>query len=230
MLKIKKLSLAKKRKQILAEMEFEIPRSAVTLLLGKSGSGKTSLLRCLAQLESRYAGEIDYAGASLKELTSKERCRLIGFVSQSYALFPHMTALDNCTQPLTLLGYSKKEAQEKTRAHFAFLGIEKLADAYPHELSGGQQQRVAIARALGLDPLFLLLDEPTSALDPENTERLIEILKRLQESGKGIVIASQDMSFAAKIFDRAILIEEGTIVEAAHDKTQIGEGLNRFLS
>lgn len=230
MLKVKKLTLAKKKKQILSGIEFEIPRSAVTLLLGKSGSGKTSLLRCLAQLESRYVGEIDYAGASVKELAPKERCRLIGFVSQSYALFPHMTALDNCTQPLTLLGYSKKEAQEKAKAHFAFLGIEGLAGSYPHELSGGQQQRVAIARALGLDPLFLLLDEPTSALDPENTERLIEILKRLQQSGKGIVIASQDMSFASKIFDRAILIEEGSVVELANDRSEIGEGLNRFLS
>ena len=231
MLKIKNLSLAKKKKRILSKIDMEIPRQAITLLLGKSGSGKTSLLRCLAQLESKYEGEVSFSEASLRELPSKERCKLIGFVSQAYALFPHMSALDNCIHPLrVLLGCTKEEAEEKARSNFAYLGIEKLAASYPHELSGGQQQRVAIARALGLDPLFLLLDEPTSALDPENTDRLIDILKRLTSDGKGIIIASQDMAFAAKVFDRAVLMEEGDLIEAIDNRSDLRGKLNQFLS
>src|SRR5271156_2526260 len=180
MLKIKDLSLVKKGAPILSRIHCEIPSKKITLLLGESGSGKSSLLRCIAQLESNYEGEISYQGQLIKNLSPWERGRLIGFVSQNYALFPHMDALGNCTQPLIKnLGVSKKEALERAMEKFFSLGIEKLGSAYPHELSGGQQQRVAIARAAVLSPLLLILDEPTSALDPENTNRLIEILLRL---------------------------------------------------
>jgi ABC-type polar amino acid transport system ATPase subunit len=230
MLEINQLFLTKKKNKILTSIDCVIPRDKITLLLGKSGSGKTSLLRCLAQLEAGYKGKISFGKSSIKNLSQKERCRLIGFVSQSYALFPHMNALDNCARPLcNTLGYSKKEAREKIREIFSLLDIEKYSAAYPHELSGGQQQRVAIARALALDPIFLLLDEPTSALDPENTHRLVEILRKIQKEGKGIIIASQDMAFSAKIFDRALFLEEGKVVEVIDDQTQAGENLSRFL-
>ena len=230
MLKVENLTLMKKKIAILSRIHCEISAGRTTLLLGKSGSGKTSLLRCLAQLETGYEGEITYAGRSIREHVSKERCRLMGFVPQSYALFPHMNVLDNCIHPQwTVLRLSQKEAREKALEMAAVLDIGNLISSYPHELSGGQQQRAAIARALLLDPHFLLLDEPTSALDPENTDRLIELLKKLRGEGRGIVIASQDMVFASKIFDRALYLEEGHLLEAADDKNSIGDKLMRFL-
>ncbi len=210
MLKIKKLSL----KGILQEISLEIPEKRITLLLGKSGSGKTTLLRCIAHLEKEYTGEIEYQEQKLSSLSPQERCRVLGFVPQSFALFPHMTILDNCAQSLRLLklqGASKESAYEKAQTMLDSLDMGTFAGRKPHELSGGQQQRAAIARALVLDPAYLLFDEPTSALDPENTELFIEILREFK--GKGILIASQDMAFASKILDRAFFMENGALIE-----------------
>lgn len=207
MLKINKLSLD----NILREISLEIPEKRITLLLGKSGSGKTTLLRCIAHLEKKYSGEIEYQGQKLSLMTPQERCRVLGFVPQSFALFPHMTILDNCAQSLRLLGESKEAAYAKVQKMLDSLDMGKFSNRRPHQLSGGQQQRAAIARALVLDPAFLLFDEPTSALDPENTELFIEILRELK--GKGILIASQDMTFASKILDRAFFMENGALIE-----------------
>jgi ABC-type polar amino acid transport system ATPase subunit len=207
MLKVKKLSLG----NILREISLEIPEKRITLLLGKSGSGKTTLLRCIAHLEKEYTGEILYQDQKLSSMSSQERCRVLGFVPQSFALFPHMTILDNCAQPLRLQGESKESADAKVRKTLDSLDMGKFANRKPHELSGGQQQRAAIARALVLNPAYLLFDEPTSALDPENTELFIEILREFK--GKGILIASQDMSLAAKLLDRAFFMENGTLIE-----------------
>jgi polar amino acid transport system ATP-binding protein len=230
MLRIENLSLIKKKKPVLTGITCAFPRNKISLLLGKSGSGKTSLLRCLAQLESGYKGEITFCEKSLLSLQPKARCRLMGYVSQAYALFPHMSALDQCAQPLrVLMGFSRERAREESARLFSFLDIDKYAEAYPQELSGGQQQRVAIARALVLDPLFLLLDEPTSALDPENTQRLIEMLKKLRREGKGIIIASQDMAFATSVFERVFFLEEGALAETV-DEPVTGGKLERFLS
>lgn len=230
MLKVE-ISLKKKKKTLLDQIECTFPLGRTTVLLGKSGSGKTSLLRCIAQLEPDYTGEILWGTGTLKKLTPKERSQLLGFVPQSYALFPHMTAFDNCARPLcTLHGYSKMEAKATVDELFAFLDIAKYASSYPQELSGGQQQRVAIARALALNPLFLLLDEPTSALDPENTQRLVEILKQLREHGKGIILSTQDMAFAKATFDRALFLEEGVVIETAEGLDKKGEKLSHFLS
>lgn len=228
MLKINNMNLTKSRRPILSNISYEFFLHEITLLLGKSGSGKTSLLRCIAQLESEYVGEISFNGKRIADLPSQERGKLIGFVSQSYSLFPHLTALANCTHPLVKLsGRSKNEAKAEAEEMFSFLGIHSLTASYPHEMSGGQQQRVAIARALLLDPLFLLLDEPTSALDPENTEKLIDILQKLQRKGKGIVIASQDMGFASKISGKALFFENGSLVETAENKSAVEDVLSR---
>lgn len=207
MLKIKQLSL----KKILKEISLEIPEKRITLLLGKSGSGKTSLLRCIAQLEKGYTGTISLQHQDLSQLSAKERCRMVGFVPQFFALFPNMTILDNCAQSLRLQGQSKEASYEKAQKLLASLDMTKLTGRKPHELSGGQQQRAAIARALVLDPSFLLFDEPTSALDPENTDLFVDLLRQCK--GKGILIATQDMSFAAKILDRAYFLENGSVIE-----------------
>lgn len=230
MLKIKELSLTKSRGKVLQGISLEIPLQRISLLLGKSGSGKTSLLRCIAQLEKGYEGEITHLDQNLTDLSPQERCRVMGFVPQSYALFPHMTVLENCTQPLKLLGETKESASQKARQILDSLDIGLLASRKTHELSGGQQQRVAIARALVLNPSFLLLDEPTSALDPENTERLMRILEQLQQQGKGLIIATHDQTFAEKILDRAIFLENGMLIEH-YDKSQPFTGkMQEFLN
>jgi polar amino acid transport system permease protein len=226
MLKVKKLSL----ESILREISLEIPEKRITLLLGKSGSGKTTLLRCIAHLEKEYTGDIEYKEQKLSSLSSQERCKVLGFVPQSFALFPHMTILDNCAKPLRLQGATKELAYEKAKAMLDSLDMGKFANRKPHELSGGQQQRAAIARALVLDPAYLLFDEPTSALDPENTELFIEILQEFKE--KGILIASQDMAFASKILDRAFFMENGSLIEQ-YDRAEplsLESRLGRFLN
>jgi ABC-type polar amino acid transport system ATPase subunit len=211
MLKVKNLSLVKSRGNVLQDISLEIPEKRISLLLGKSGSGKTSILRCIAQLENPYIGEIVINEQPVKAMNSRERSQAIGFVPQFFALFPHLRIRDNCLQPLRLTGLSKEAAEKKVDATLESLNIGNLADRKPHELSGGQQQRAVIARALVLDPSFLLFDEPTSALDPENTELFIGILRQLRS--KGIIIASQDMAFAAKVLDRAFFMENGELLE-----------------
>jgi ABC-type polar amino acid transport system ATPase subunit len=234
MLIVKKVTVVKSRSPILSEISLAIPRGRTTLLLGKSGSGKTTLLRCLAQLEEISQGEILYTGKPLSALSSPQRCQTVGFVPQAYPLFPHMTVLANCAQPLELiLGWSKKQAQARALETLSQFGLETMSAASPSRLSGGQQQRVAIARALCLDPLFLLFDEPTSALDPENTEIFLNIISSLASQGKGIVISTQDMSFAAQALDLAYFLEGGNLVEtfdAALDQ-ELGSQprLQRFL-
>jgi ABC-type polar amino acid transport system ATPase subunit len=218
MLKIRNLSLSKsrdcKKTNILNDISFDIHKNRISLLLGKSGSGKTSLLRCIAQLEKEYKGEILFGEQRLSKMNSMQRCRMIGFVPQFFALFPHMNAFENCAHPLRMQGCHKRQyINEQVEKTLYSLDIEKYAHSWPHELSGGQQQRIAIARALVLSPLFILFDEPTSSLDPENTELLIIILKKLRDEGNGLIVSSQDMVFAAKVLDRAFFLDRGCFIE-----------------
>lgn len=202
MLTVDNLSLTKGKQPILRSLSLQCPTGCVTLLLGKSGAGKSSLLRCLAQLETPDTGRIDFNG------------RLLDFIPQSYALFPHLNTLDNCAQPLRIvLKLDREAARKKALETLALFGMEPYASSYPSQLSGGQQQRVAIARALGLDPAFLLLDEPTSALDPFHTTALIALIQQLRSQGKGIVISTQDMGFASKLMERGYLLDNGKIVD-----------------
>jgi len=224
MLKLNNLSVTKKKggkaKVILEDISIDVPSNRVTLLIGKSGSGKTTILRCLANLERLYTGEIYYKGSKINKIVQKKRSQIIGFVSQSYSLFPHMNVMDNCASPLRLtLRLDKKKAYEEVNKSLALLDMEKYAHSYPHELSGGQQQRVAIARCLGLNPSFILLDEPTSALDPENVNNLICIINDLLNKNKGLIISSQDMSFVSKVKDRIFFLEHGKISESVDIKT-----------
>jgi polar amino acid transport system ATP-binding protein len=218
MICVENLSLTKtkhrERKTLLHSLSLEIPSNRITVFLGKSGSGKSSLLRCLTHVESEYEGAITCLGKNLKIMPPKDRCQLLGFVPQGYALFPFMTVLDNCAHPLQkVLGFSKEQAYKKVEKEAASLGMQQFLHAYPHELSGGQQQRVTIIRAILQGPMFLLFDEPTSALDPENTSLFIQILKQLKKEGKGIVIASHDMPFVEQICENVYFLEQGHIVE-----------------
>lgn len=234
MLTIKDLSCVKTDKKILKGVSLNICKGRSTLLLGKSGSGKTTLLRCIAQLETQYQGEIVYQGKFFNRLLPKQRCQLVGFISQAYALFPHMNVLDNCASALrVLLRNKKEEAYDQVRKVLTLLDIEKLALSRPAQLSGGQQQRVAIARALVLNPSFLLFDEPTSALDPENTELFTRLVQDLLKAGKGVVIATHDMNLASKLLDIAYFLEGGVFAESYDSESRQplpGSGkLSQFL-
>ncbi|MCX6989643.1 MAG: ATP-binding cassette domain-containing protein [Chlamydiae bacterium] len=218
MLKVNELSLGKKKKgkevPILINIAADFLPGRISLLLGKSGSGKTSLLRCIAQIEKGYIGSIKYDSEDVAFMSSSSRCQKIGYVSQSFALFPHMSCIDNCASPLMVhFGLKKKEALEKAEEILLSLDMGPYLFSRPGELSGGQAQRVAIARALGLSPSFLLLDEPSSALDPENTALLIGIIKKLQNQGIGFIISSHDRGFYEKILDKVFFMENGSLVE-----------------
>lgn len=207
MLTVNNLSLTKGKRRILSSVSLQCPKGCVTLLLGKSGAGKSSLLRCLAHLEKPNNGCIMLDGAPLN-------ARRLCFISQSYALFPHLTALENCAQPLRIvLKLDRETARKKALETLSLFGMEPYASSYPSQLSGGQQQRVSIARALALNPAFLLLDEPTSALDPFHTASLITLIQQLRSQGKGIVISTQDMAFASNLLERGYLLDAGRIVD-----------------
>lgn len=204
---------------VLDNISFAIPSNRITSFIGKSGAGKTTLLRCIAGLQENYTGNIAWDGTDLKSMSAQQRTSITEFVFQNFNLFPTLTALENCMQPLMVVKkHSRDAAYKKAMVVLGELGMAAYQDAYATQLSGGQQQRVAIARALCLDPKVLLLDEPTSALDPENTMLLVGMLKKLCETGVSIALSSQDMSFVRLVGDKIILIENG---QANEDMTKI---------
>ncbi len=216
MLKIERLRFKKGEQTILDDISLELDTGRIFVLLGKSGSGKTSLLRCLAGLEEAEG-----------IITPQRKA---GFVPQQFALFPHMTLLENCAAPLIHLRLRKKgEALEEALRGLKDLEIGGFAARYPNEVSGGQQQRAAIVRALLLNPSFLLLDEPTSALDPESSRLLIQVLMKLKEEGRGMLIVSQDMLFAQEIADEFFLMESGRVVERQKKPFSSESKIRHFL-
>lgn len=203
-----------KGKKILHDTSFTLQPGRITIFMGPSGAGKTSLLKCIANLCADYEGEILCNQMDLKTLSPARRASTIGFVLQQFHLFPHLTSLQNCTLALTeVLKKPQEEAEEEAKKILNTLGIGSLVHAYPCRLSGGQQQRVAIARALILHPEVLLLDEPTSALDPESKKNLITLLKELHQQGITMAISSHDMPFIRKIQDMIYFMEGGKLVE-----------------
>jgi len=230
------LSLRYSRKEslILSDISVSFPIGRITVLLGKSGAGKTSLLRCIAGLEKPIAGSIRINGKELALLSAPERARLVGIVFQQFNLFPHLTVLQNCMQPLMVnSNMFSDDAQTRALHHLKLVEMEAFAHRYPSQLSGGQQQRVAIARALCLEPQVLLLDEPTSALDPASTRALQRLLQQLASQGLAVVISSHDMEFVRNILDRAYLIDQGKVIDQFDNKQenpQFGYTINQFLA
>jgi len=213
MLKTKNLTLKKGKKIILNTISVEIPEGKTTLLLGKSGAGKSSLLKCLAHLETGYDGVVSFDNRDLSTMCCQARARSISYILQSCALFEHMSCLKNCMQPLVVvLGQSKNAARKKAVEMLEMFGMLDFLNAYPCTLSGGQKQRVAIARALLLAPQILLFDEPTSALDAENRSLVVQIIEKLCKEGKGICIASHDAALCDMLSNaNTYVLENGTI-------------------
>jgi polar amino acid transport system ATP-binding protein len=214
MIKGNNVSLSIDNKKILADISFSIMRQHITIFVGKSGSGKTSLLRCIGNLNKEYTGSIVLNDQDIKFFSDQERAKHVGFVAQAFNLFPHMSVIENCSHPMKhVLGISKQKSFLKAESILMDLNIENLKDMYPKNLSGGQQQRVAIARALCLDPEFLLFDEPTSALDPESTNSLCSLIQKLKDKGISVAVTSHDMPFVKNIMDQIYFFENGRITD-----------------
>lgn len=218
---------------ILNQVSFELKQGRITAFIGKSGAGKTTLLKCIANLHVHYEGIITCEGQDLKNLSSLERSTTIGFVLQQFHLFPHFTALQNCTFALNeVVGLEADEARARAIETLTLLGMLPFVNAYPSQLSGGQQQRVAIARALVMQPKVLLLDEPTSALDPDSKKSLANVLFDLHAKGLTLALSSHDMPFIKKIMDRIYYMDEGKLVEECDRRVEdlaSKEKISQFL-
>ncbi|MCA9508804.1 MAG: amino acid ABC transporter ATP-binding protein [Myxococcales bacterium] len=208
------LQYANRKEKALDNVSFTVQEKRITLFLGKSGSGKTTLLKCIANLNGNFAGVLTYKNQAIKSMSPKNRATHIGFVAQSFDLFPHMTVLENCVHPqVHVLKRNRDEALQIAKEKLENLGLGDFFTRFPRELSGGQKQRVSIARALCMDSRLLLMDEPTSALDPESSKMLVTILKKLNQEGVTIALSTHDMSFARNLLDYVYFMRNGHIVE-----------------
>ncbi|WP_417642642.1 L-cystine ABC transporter ATP-binding protein TcyN [Enterobacter kobei] len=207
---------------VLRGINLEVEEGEVVAIIGPSGSGKTTLLRSINLLEQPESGSIRVGKIAIdaaRSLSSqkaaiRELRQRVGFVFQSFNLFPHRTVLENIIEgPVIVKGEAKTEAATRARELLAKVGLSGKETSYPKRLSGGQQQRVAIARALAMRPDVILFDEPTSALDPELVGEVLSTIRQLAQEKRTMVIVTHEMSFARDVADRAIFMDEGRIVE-----------------
>lgn len=219
MLEIRNLRKAFGPLQVLKGIDLDVNKGDVVAILGSSGSGKTTMLRCLNFLERADAGTMDFDGRriELHRATNAEinaLRRRTGFVFQNYNLFANKTALQNVTEGLIIARkMPRRTAEELAHAQLVKVGMEDRADYYPSQLSGGQQQRVAIARAMAADPEILYFDEPTSALDPELTGEVLAVMRQLAREGHTMLVVTHEMDFARHVANRVVFMEQGVIVE-----------------
>ncbi|WP_416413423.1 amino acid ABC transporter ATP-binding protein [Pantoea sp. App145] len=201
--------------QVLKEISLDVSPGEVLVLIGASGSGKSTVLRIMSGLETADGGEIWVNQVPLHDRKrSREICGHVGMVFQQFNLFPHKTALGNVT--LALIKAQKLSAAEANKRGMAALtrvGLAERAHHYPAQLSGGQQQRVAIARALAVEPKIMFFDEATSALDPELVGEVMEVMRSLAREGMTMVVVTHEMGFARKTADRVVFMDQGVIAE-----------------
>jgi ABC-type polar amino acid transport system ATPase subunit len=203
---------------VLQNISLDVPESHVYALIGPSGAGKSTLIRTINALEKIQSGEIIVDGISVHDKrTDINKLRSnIGFVFQSFNLYPHMTAVENVAiAPVQVKKVPKERAVEKAKTLLASLGLGEKFDSYPSQLSGGQQQRVAIARALAMEPKVMLFDEPTSALDPEMIKEVLDAIRKLASTGMTMVVVTHEMGFAREICNQIVFMADGKIVEVA---------------
>ena len=201
---------------VLRDIDLQVAQRERIVICGPSGSGKSTLIRCINRLEDHQEGSIVVDGVPLtNDLKQVDTVRReVGMVFQSFNLFPHLTALENCTlAPIWVRKMPKAEAVRTAMQYLERVKIPEQAGKFPGQLSGGQQQRVAIARSLCMSPKIMLFDEPTSALDPEMIKEVLEVMVTLAESGMTMLVVTHEMGFAQQVADRVIFMDEGQIVE-----------------
>ena len=226
---------------VLRDVSLSVQTGEVVAIIGRSGSGKSTLLRCVNNLEQVDSGDIliddeplvtTLDGKAVYAPPEKLRklCLKMGFVFQSYNLFPHWTVMDNLCIPQTaVLRRKRPEAEQKARQLLERVGLGDRGDAYPCQLSGGQQQRVAIARAMALDPEILCFDEPTSALDPELTREVLMVIRSLAQEKRTMLIVTHEMKFAREVADRIVFMHEG-VIAAQGTPEEVMSGQNEALT
>ena len=218
MISIKNVNKSFGTHHVLTDISLEVPKSNVIALIGPSGAGKSTLIRTINALEPIDSGEIIVNGISIHDKkTNINKARTnIGFVFQSFNLYPFLSVLDNVTiSPIKVKKQSKEQAEKRAVELLTSLGLGDKVHALPGRLSGGQQQRVAIARALAMDPEVMLFDEPTSALDPEMVKEVLDAIRKLAHEGMTMVVVTHEMGFAKEICDEIVFMAEGKIVEVA---------------
>jgi len=207
--------------EVLRDISLEVNEGEVVCVIGPSGGGKSTFLRCINRLEKPTAGEIRMNAKDVGDIIITDRKvninkvrERIGMVFQGFNLFPHLTAKKNIMMaPLTLHKMKRPEAEKNALALLERVGLSEKANNYPHELSGGQKQRVAIARALAMQPEVMLFDEPTSALDPELVGEVLSVMQGLAAEGMTMIVVTHEMGFARDVADRVILMAGGQIAE-----------------
>ena len=202
--------------KVLKGINAEIDKGDVMVVIGASGSGKSTFLRCLNLLEEPTSGSIYFEGVDITDFSIDINIhrQKMGMVFQQFNLFPHMTVLRNLTLgPTRLLNQSKAEAEANAMRLLERVGLADRANAYPSQLSGGQKQRIAIVRALAMNPDVMLFDEPTSALDPEMVGEVLEVMKQLAKDGMTMVVVTHEMGFAREVGTDIVFVDEGVIVE-----------------
>ena len=218
MIDVKNLTKAFGDHVVLNNISEHIYPGEKVVIIGPSGGGKSTFLRCLNLLETPNAGTITFKGTDITDPKSdinKYRQKM-GMVFQHFNLFPHMTIMKNLTlAPMKLLKKSKAEAEDKAMELLGRVGLADRAASYPSQLSGGQKQRVAIVRALCMEPEVMLFDEPTSALDPEMVGEVLDVMKSLADDGMTMVVVTHEMGFAKEVGDRVLFMDGGVIAEQA---------------
>ncbi|MDQ2089165.1 amino acid ABC transporter ATP-binding protein [Marimonas arenosa] len=247
MIEVRNLHKAYGALEVIKGVDFTAHKGDVISLIGSSGSGKSTILRCVNLLEDSQQGDILFQGEPVTwkgegqrrhPADAKQVLRIrtnLSMVFQQFNLWSHLTILQNVMEaPVTVLGRDKAEAEKTARRYLDKVGIGDKCDAWPAQLSGGQQQRAAIARALAMEPQALLFDEPTSALDPELEQEVIKVIKDLAAEGRTMMIVTHDMKLAADVSDHVIFLHEGRIEEEGRPDTLFGspksERLRGFLS
>ena len=226
---------------VLRDINLTVTAGEVISVIGSSGSGKSTMLRCINLLETPTAGEILYRGQDVRagEIPLTAYRAKVGMVFQQFNLFGNMNVLSNCTKPQQIvLGRSREEATEVAMQYLCKVGMDAYVNARPSQLSGGQKQRVAIARTLAMNPDVILFDEPTSALDPEMVGGVLDVMRDLAESGMTMIVVTHEMAFARDVSERVVFMDGGVIAEegtpaevfGAPREARTREFLTRYLA